>query len=70
MPASGSFFATKGRRASYAPLPFESGVEAGTARLRAHSRKAWISSLRVVERGTVPISAAAKCWVVSSCCCA
>ena len=46
---------------------FASGVEAGTARVRAHTRNAAISSARVVESGTVVRSASSKVAVLKGC---
>ena len=43
-----------------------SPAEAGTARVRAHSRCAAISSARVVESGTVCASASSRDWVFSA----
>ena len=53
----------------YAPSALTSGIEAGTARLAAHSRRASISSARVVESGTVARIASSRCCSLSCCFC-
>ena len=50
----------------YALVPIGSPADAGTARVRAHSRNAAISSARVVESGTVCASASSSDCVVSA----
>jgi len=40
-------------------------ADAGTARIFAHSRNSRISSARVMESGTVCVSASSRNWVVS-----
>src|SRR6266700_2402533 len=52
---------------NYAPSPITTGTDAGTARCFAQSLRAWISSARVVESGTVRARAAASICVVSDC---
>ncbi len=50
----------------YPPSPVS---EAGTARVRAHSRNARISSARVTESGTVCVKTSSNSGVVSGCFC-
>ena len=51
---------------SYTLVPVASPADAGTARVRAHSRCAAISSARVVESGTVCASASSRDCVSSA----